>query len=252
MNWSVENELLPVPLVIGWLAVYWLLPRERPRSRILGGVLAVAALLGLQSILLLPAGDLVRDVMFYVFAAAAILCAGLMITDKNPVYAALWFALTTLAVCGLFLLNSAPFLAAATIIVYAGAIIVTFLFVIMLAQQAGSATYDRQAYQPGVASLLSFVLLGTLLFSLQEWGGIDGRAADAARHGQFLTLPEGVQANVLSQPPASNPREIGSLRVLGRSLFTDYLYAVELAGTVLLVATIGAIAIAPRRSQGHL
>ena len=74
--------------------------------------------------------------MFYVFAAVAVLCAGLMITDRNPLYAALWFALTTLAVCGLFLINSAPFLAAATIIVYAGAIVVTFLFVIMLAQQA--------------------------------------------------------------------------------------------------------------------
>ena len=65
-------------------------------------------------------------------------------------------------------------------------------------------------------------------------------------------MPAGIQANLLSQAPQSNPREIGSLRVLGRSLFTDYLYAVELAGTVLLVATIGAIAIAPRRSQGHL
>lgn len=252
MNWTAENMNLLLPLALGWLAVWLLLPSEKPRGRILGGLTAVAALLVLQATLLPPAGDLVRDVMFYVFAGAAILCAGLMITDKNPVYAALWFALTTLAVCGLFLLNSAPFLAAATIIVYAGAIIVTFLFVIMLAQQAGSANYDRQAFQPGVASLLSFVLLGALLFSLQEWGGIDGKATDVVKHGQFMTLPEGVQANVLSQPPASNPREIGSLRVLGRSLFTDYLYAVELAGTVLLVATIGAIAIAPRRSQGHL
>jgi len=252
MNWSAENMNLLLPLTLGWLAVWWLLPREKPRGRILGGLTAVAALLVLQATLLPPAGDLVRDVMFYVFAGAAILCAGLMITDKNPVYAALWFALTTLAVCGLFLINSAPFLAAATIIVYAGAIVVTFLFVIMLAQQAGSATYDRQAFQPGVASLLSFVLLGTLLFSLQEWGGIGGKTSVAAGHGQFLTPPEGIQANVLSQPPASNPREIGSLRVLGRSLFTDYLYAVELAGTALLVATIGAIAIAPRRPQGHL
>ena len=67
-----------------------------------------------------------------------------------------------------------------------------------------------------------------------------------------MSLPQGVQANILSQPPVSNPREIGSLRVLGRALFTDYLYSVELAGTVLLVATIGAIAIAPRRPQGHL
>ena len=190
--------------------------------------------------------------MFYAFAAAAILCGGMMITDKNPVYAALWFALATLAVCGLFLLNSAPILAAATIIVYAGAIVVTFLFVIMLAQQGGIGGYDREAFQPGMASLLSFALLATLLFSLQEWGGIDGKAADEAHHGQFVSVPAGVRANLLSQAPESNPREIGSLRVLGRSLFTDYLYAVELAGTVLLVATIGAIAIAPRRSQGHL
>ena len=252
MNWFVANMNLLLPLVLGWLAVWWLLPREKSRGRILGGLTAVAALLVLQPTLLHPAGELVRDVMFYTFAGAAILCAGLMITDKNPVYAALWFALTTLAVCGLFLLNSAPFLAAATIIVYAGAIVVTFLFVIMLAQQGGSASYDRQAFQPGAASLLSFVLLGALLFSLQEWGGVDRKSADAARPGQFLVPPEGVQANVLSQPPASNPREIGSLRVLGRSLFTDYLFAVELAGTVLLVATIGAIAIAPRRSQGNL
>ena len=77
-----------------------------------------------------------------------------MITDKNPVYSALWFALVTLAVCGLFLLNSAPFLAASTIIVYAGAIIVTFLFVIMLAQQSGpTAGYDQQPFQPAIASI---------------------------------------------------------------------------------------------------
>ncbi len=252
MNWFSDNMNLLLPLGLGWLAVWLLLPREKPRGRILGGIIAIAALLVLQTTLLPPAGELVRDVMFYVFAGAAILCAGLMITDKNPVYAALWFALTTLAVCGLFLLNSAPFLAAATIIVYAGAIVVTFLFVIMLAQQGGSATYDRQAFQPGTASLLSFVLLGALLFSLQQWGGINGKTDVAVRHGQFLIVPEGVPANILSQPPQSNPREIGSLRVLGRSLFTDYLFAVELAGTVLLVATIGAIAIAPRRPQGHL
>ena len=253
MNWIPEkNGMLLLPLALGWLAVWWRLPREKPRGRILGGLIGVAALLVLQATLLPPAGDLVHDVLFYAFGGAAILCGGLMITDKNPVYAALWFALTTLAVCGLFLLNSAPFLAAATIIVYAGAIVVTFLFVIMLAQQGGVGGYDREAFQPGMASLMSFALLATLLFSLQEWGGIDGKAADEARHGQFVSVPSGAQANLLSQAPESNPREIGSLRVLGRSLFTDYLYAVELAGTVLLVATIGAIAIAPRRSQGHL
>jgi NADH-quinone oxidoreductase subunit J len=70
--------------------------------------------------------------------------------------------------------------------------------------------------------------------------------------GQFLPGPASLSPNPLSRAPSDNPTEIGSLRVLGRSLFGDYLFAVELAGTVLLIATIGAIAIAPRRSQGTL
>ena len=252
MTWIMENGAVLVPLGLGWLAVWWLLPREKGRSRVLGSLFALAALLTLQVVMLPPAGNLVRDAMFYLFSGAAILSAGLMITDRNPVYAALWFALCTLAVCGLFLINSAPFLSAATIIVYAGAIVVTFLFVIMLAQQSGAANYDHRAVQPVMASVLSFVLLGSLLFALQEWGGIDGKADDKAREGQFVSLDASHKANLFSQPPLTNKSEIGSLRVLGRSLFSDYLYVVELAGTVLLIATIGAIAIAPRRSQGTL
>lgn len=252
MKWSTENGALLVPLALGWLAIWWLLPQAKGRSRILGGLIGVAALLAVQVTLLPPAGNAVRDGMFYLFAGAAILSGGLMITDKNPVYAALWFAVSTLSVCGLFLLNSAPFLSAATIIVYAGAIVVTFLFVIMLAQQSGAANYDHTAVQPVMASLLSFVLLGSLLFALQEWGGIDGKAADTAHANQFVSLDGAAKANLFSQPPSSNKTEIGSMRVLGRSLFTDYLYVVELGGTVLLIATIGAIAIAPRRSQGTL
>lgn len=252
MNWSTENGAALIPLVLGWLAVWWLLPREKARSRILGGLIGLGALLALQVTLLPPAGHVVRDVMFYLFAGVAILAAVLMITDSNPVFAALWFALTTLSVCGLFLLNSAPFLSAATIIVYAGAIVVTFLFVIMLAQQSATSNYDHRAVQPATASIMSFVLLGALLFALQEWGGINGKVSDEARAGQFVALDVKTKANLFSQPPSSNKSEIGSMRVLGRSLFSDYLYVVELAGTVLLIATIGAIAIAPRRSQGTL
>lgn len=252
MNWSLENQLVLLPLGLGWLAVWWLLPQPRVRSRILGGLVAIGALLALQSTLLPPAGNLVRDALFYLFATTAVVSAGLMITDQNPVFAALWFAVTTLSVCGLFLLNAAPFLAAATIIVYAGAIVVTFLFVIMLAQQTATANYDHRSVQPFAASVLSFVLLGALLFALQEWGGINGKDGGPAKEGQFVTLDATAPANLFSQPPVTNKSEIGSMRVLGRSLFSDYLYAVELAGTVLLIATIGAIAIAPRRSQGTL
>ena len=254
MEWTEKNAMLLIPLGLGWLAVWWLMPAERQRPRILGGLAALAAVLMMQMMLLPPAGDFVRNGLFFVFSAAAVFSAGLMITDRNPVYSALWFALVTLSVCGLFLLNSAPFLAASTIIVYAGAIIVTFLFVIMLAQQSGTAaSYDQQPFQPAVASLGAFVLLGALLFTLQEWGGIDGTStSEHAQPGQFIAVPAGLHPNPLSQAPLDNPHEIGSLRVLGRSMFGDYLFAVEMAGTVLLIATIGAIALAPRRSQGTL
>ena len=77
----------------------------------------------------------------------------LTVTSRNPVYSALWFASVVLSTSGLFLLADAPFLAAGTIIVYAGAIIVTFLFVIMLAQMEGKADYDRAARLAGVGDV---------------------------------------------------------------------------------------------------
>ena len=254
IDWTQENMILLIPLGLGWLAIWLMMPADKHRSRILGGLVGLAAVSMMQYLLLPPAGDFVRNGLFFLFAGSAVLAAALMITDRNPVYSALWFAVVTLAVCGLFLLNSAPFLAASTIIVYAGAIIVTFLFVIMLAQQSGtSADFDQRPFQPGSASFLGFVLLGALLFTLQEWGGIDGKANDpSAKPGQFIALPATIAPNPLSQAHFDNSNEIGSLRVLGRSLFGDYLFFVEIAGTVLLVATIGAIAIAPRRSQGTL
>jgi NADH-quinone oxidoreductase subunit J len=254
MKWTEENALLLIPLGLGCLSIWMLMPSEKKRSRIFGYLVGLAAVVMFQRMLLPPSGELLRSSLFFLFASAAVISAGLMITDSNPVYSALWFALTTLAVCGLFLLNSAPFLSAATIIVYAGAIIVTFLFVIMLAQQTTSTTnYEERPSQPAIATIGGFLLLGTLLFALQEWGGIDGKTVDAGAHPrQFAAVPEGTQSNPFSQAAQDNPNEIGSLRVLGRSLFSDYLFSVELAGTVLLIATIGAIAIAPRRSQGTL
>jgi NADH-quinone oxidoreductase subunit J len=252
MNGLVSEWRLIVPLVLGWLAVCGLLSGKNG-LRGLGGLMGLAAL-GLAGVAFVPAGpDELHHVLFYVFAATAVIAAALMISDRNPVYAALWFAVTTLGVCGLFLLNSAPFLAAATVIVYAGAIVVMFVFVIMLAQQAGAASYDRQAYQPAAASAAAFLLLGCLLFTLRSWGQLDetplaSTPGPAARQ-KFAKPSEGLHANALSRP---NDDDLGSLRNVGVSLFTDYLYAVELAGTALLIATVGAIAIAPRRTQGTL
>jgi NADH-quinone oxidoreductase subunit J len=189
-----------------------------------------------------PSGTPAEDFLFYLFSAVAFASGTCMVTSRNPVYAALWFALTTLAVCGLFLLRSAPFLAAATAIIYAGAIIVTFLFVIMLAQQLGAPRYDRQANRPLPAVIVAFTLLGALLVVIQEW-------REAAPAAPAAAVNVAAPANPLSRPADG---ELGTMRGLGRSLFGDYLFAVELAGTLLLVAAIGAIAIAPRRSQGTL
>ena len=110
--------------------------------------------------------ELVTRVFFYAFGFAAVLGAILTVTNRNPIYSALWFASVVLSTAGLFLLSGAQFLAAGTIIVYAGAIIVTFLFVIMLAQMEGRAIYDRTARSPFWATFSSFLLLFGLCYAL--------------------------------------------------------------------------------------
>src|SRR5205807_5925747 len=118
--------------------------RPRPRgSRPLWGAACAGVALFLAGCLLIRSGTVVAEnVLFYCFSAIAIVSGGLLITQRNPVHAALSFALVVLSTCGLFLLQAAPFLMAATTIVYAGAIVVTFLFVIMLAQQTGWSDAD--------------------------------------------------------------------------------------------------------------
>jgi NADH-quinone oxidoreductase subunit J len=102
-----------------------------------------------------------------VFACIGVAGAVRMITHPRPVFAALYFILVVIATAGLFLLLGAEFMAFALIIVYAGAILITYMFVLMLAQQSpseqdGSAWYDRVPREAGSAVLLGFVMLATL------------------------------------------------------------------------------------------
>src|SRR3954452_17256671 len=242
-NWVTENWTEISALALMACGVWWLMPRTVRLPKIIGLLLAIggADWLGYQ---LNASGASAQRTLFAAFASAAILAAILMITNRNPVYSALWFALATLAVCGLFLMQSAPFLAAATVIVYAGAIVVTFVFVIMLAQQSGATVYDQRSRQPFLATVFGVLLLGALMAMLKSTSTEDLHFTD----GQ----PRVAAANVLSQPMDGREHKLGSMLGLGRSLFGDYLFAVEMAGTLLLVATIGAIAIAPRRRGGVL
>jgi NADH-quinone oxidoreductase subunit J len=221
----------------------WLATSPRTGAlRVLGSFLASAGLIAAVAMFSGPGGDVTNKILFWLFAGSALLSGVLMVTSREPVYAALWFALATLGTCGLFMMLAAPFLAAATIIVYAGAIIVTFLFVIMLAQQQGRSFYDYRARTPIMSIVASWLMLAALLWNFQIW-----QKAPAAEAGPALTAA--AAANPFSQPSAE---KFSSLRALGLSLFGDYLYAVEIAGTLLLVAGIGAIAIAPRRAEGTI
>jgi NADH-quinone oxidoreductase subunit J len=249
MSWVSEHWLLLAGLLLSALGIWLLLPRARGRAAAAGAGFSLVGI-ALLATTLHPAtwaseSKLTETILFSIFSIVALVSAVMMITNCNPVYAALWFALVTLSTCGLFLLQSAPFLAAATIVVYAGAIVVTFVFVMMLAQQSGATIYDQRSRQPLAATIMAFILLGALLSTIETWGA-GKRAGEVGAEPQS----EVVVANALSQPAADEP--LGTLHGLGRSLFGDYLFAVELAGTLLLIAAIGAIAMAPRRAEGRL
>lgn len=153
------------------------LPRKGRNFQTVGGLFA-AAIGGLVMVTLgaraVHLGGKLPNLYFYIFSIIALGAALRVITHPKPVYAALYFVLTIIASAGLFLILSAEFMAFALIIVYAGAILITYLFVIMLATQAPSgsdsdvlASYDTVSREPLAATVVGFVLLGvltTLLF----------------------------------------------------------------------------------------
>jgi NADH-quinone oxidoreductase subunit J len=244
------NAWLITSLILLGLGLWWLLPQRTRRPRSVGYVLVLIAgvMQGLRLDLLMRP-PVIEELLFWIFGGGALFCGVLMVTSHNPVYSALWFALVTLCTCGLFLLQGAPFLAAATIIVYAGAIIVVFMFVIMLAQQGGATAYDQRSRRPLLGTIAAILLMAALLTTLARArpalaiSRAESPPATAAAADAFVSNP-------LSHPGPGEPEV--SMQGLGRSLFGDYLFAVELAGTLLLIASIGAIVIAPRREQGTL
>jgi NADH-quinone oxidoreductase subunit J len=217
-----------------------------------------------------PPGPFLASLFFYIFALAAIVGGILTITSRDPIHCALWFASVVLATAGLFLFASAPFLAAGTVIVYAGAIVVTFLFVIMLAQLEGRAGYDRAARSPGLATITCFVIFWCLIYALSS---VRSPSRSAPRDAVLQPLPEtalstpGDLAEWLKLNPRSSVglvlndslrstarlvdrdgREKPNTAGLGESLYSDHLITAGLAGVLLFVALIGAVAITnPRR-----
>jgi NADH-quinone oxidoreductase subunit J len=255
-------------VVFGAGGTYLMLPHRRGASQTrrqftFGAVIAAAALLAILASMT-PPGPFLPTLFFYIFSAAALIGALLTVTSRNPIYSALWFASVVLSTSGLFLLASAPFLAAGTIIVYAGAIIVTFLFVIMLAQMEGKALYDRAARAPGAATCTCFLLLWCLIYSLSglntdPFTRVQGRLPllrtneiPAAYTLQPLTealavLDRAYRSTSWLADAKGNEKQ--NVAGLGESLYTDHLVTVGLTGVLLFVALVGAVAIAnPQRA----
>jgi NADH-quinone oxidoreductase subunit J len=177
-----DSIILYLLIALGAVGVCLALPRRGVSPQLLGGILAAVAGGLVVLILSLRASraagpDALPNVFFYIFAAVALGAALRVITHPRPVYAALYFILTVLASAGLFLLLSAEFMAFALVIIYAGAIIITYLFVIMLATQAPEpgrehlqAEYDTVSREPVAATTAGFVVLAVLTAMLLKGG----------------------------------------------------------------------------------
>jgi NADH-quinone oxidoreductase subunit J len=272
---SVVDAIVAFLIVgLGACGTYLMLPHRhgvlRPHKLKRFG--AIAAGLGLLLFLTLwrPPSPFLAALFFYVFALGA-LCGGILtITSRNPIHSALWFASVVLATAGLFLFAGASFLAAGTVIVYAGAIVVTFLFVIMLAQLEGRATYDRAARSPGRATITCFLMLWCLIYVLSAiksptvvspTQAIPQPLAESTlptprQITERLRLdPKSPVGSVLDQAlrsssrlASSDGREKPNTAGIGESLYSDHLITAGLAGVLLFVALIGAVAIAnPKR-----
>jgi NADH-quinone oxidoreductase subunit J len=222
--------------LLGAAGMYLLLPRGARGGRRVGGMLAVAAfvLLGAK----LPHLTGLREGVFAMLATVTVVSAVGSVTFRSPVYCAIWFALTLAGTAGLFMFQGAQFLGVATIVVYAGAILVTMLFVLMLAQPQGLSTYDRVSWEPLLGAGVGGLLVGLLTHLLRS----SLATADA---GFAAAKPMTENAVLVNEHVAG----------LGAQLFSKHLIAVEAGGSLLLVAVVAAVAITsqgvPKRQGGR-
>ncbi|MBT8484069.1 MAG: NADH-quinone oxidoreductase subunit J, partial [Phycisphaerae bacterium] len=183
----MSTTMLYTICVLGAVGLYLLVRPSRGRTNRERGLTAAGVLLGLGAFagLLVAAAERVGppetrpELFFTIFSLIALAAAVRMITHSRPVYSALYFVLVVLASAGLFLLLQAEFMAFALIIVYAGAILITYMFVLMLAQQAPTADDDRgqPEYDLNPREPAAGVIVGFIVLALLSRMALDGTAA---------------------------------------------------------------------------
>lgn len=235
--------LLYLVFALGGAGVYLLLPKadaSRTRSGAIVGLLGAGGLVTVLAVRVISADGTTG--YFFLFATIAILAAARVITHPRPVYSALYFVLVVISVAALLVLLQAEFLAVALIIVYAGAILVTYLFVIMLADQGGSPVYDRRSREPFLAVLAGFVLMAA----------VAGRAEELPKVAAAEGVPAHLAAEVTSasaqEPTGASPlQRPGNTIAIGSVVMTRYVVAFQIAGVLLLVSMIGAVALTRKK-----
>ena len=169
--------------------------------------------------------------MFYAFAAVTVIGSLLVVSQKNPVYSVLAIILAFFGLAGLYVLLEAPFVAMVQIIIYAGAIMVLFLFVVMLLNvpREDAAEWDRShpLYRP-MALRIGAVLAVLLALEL----------------GWALSRTTGLGVGVGDEHPAQS-----SVKELGRVLFTDYMFAFEVTSILIIASMVGAVVLARKRED---
>ncbi|MXY08130.1 MAG: NADH-quinone oxidoreductase subunit J [Rhodothermaceae bacterium] len=164
---------------------------------------------------------MVAEIFFIAAGLLAVIAALGMLVSRSPVRSALWLILVMLCVAGLYMTLSAEFIAVVQVLVYAGAIMVLFLFVIMLLNLGALPNLERVDFKKGVGFVLGTVILAQLVY-------ITATASEPLVTASF------------------DPSETGSALKIAEELFTRYALPFEIIGILLLVATVGAVMLAKR------
>jgi NADH-quinone oxidoreductase subunit J len=171
-----------------------------------------------------------ETLLFYAFGAVAVAASLLVVGQRNPMYSVMLLIVSFVALAGLYILLDAPFLAVIQIIIYTGAILVLFLFVVMLLnaekEQAARAALGSLTGPRRAGAALGAVLAAELGWAIWQMARTGGAGVEAAGRAEAA--------------------DISSVRAIGQVLFTDYAFAFEVTSLLILVAMVGAVVLAKR------
>lgn len=238
--------------VLGGVGLYFLMPQPG-RARPLAG--AVIGLIGLATWAVALAASAAggSPALFYVLATVALIATVRVITHPRPVYSALYFVLVVLTVAALCLMAQAEFLAVAIVIIYAGAILVTYVFVIMLATQGAAPTADARSREPFLSIAAGFVTMAALTAHVAPW------LANRSPLPRTNVVPVAFSPPPSVGEPAAEgdeegaegatgiPMVRGHSATMGTAVMSRYIAALEISALLLLIAMVGAVAISRKR-----